>query len=39
VIGGIEQKEYVRIPDALLADTAELAKWFAIGHAWALKSK
>src|SRR5260221_9369903 len=39
VIGGIEQKEYVHVPDALLAGTAELAKWFAIGHAWALKSK
>jgi len=30
---GIVQKEYVDVPDALLDDTDEVARWFAAGHA------
>lgn len=29
---GIVQKEYVDVPDALLADPAQLAPWFAVSH-------
>jgi hypothetical protein len=29
---GVVQKEYVRVPDALLADTDQLAPWFRAGH-------
>jgi len=38
---GIVQKEYVVVPSALLAKTAELRKWFAIGldHVRTLKAK
>jgi hypothetical protein len=30
---GIVQKEYVAVPDAMLADTAGLAPWFAASYA------
>lgn len=32
---GTVQKEYVDVPDALLDDTAQLARWFASSHAYA----
>lgn len=31
---GIVQKEYVHVPDALLADPAELGPWFRASHAY-----
>lgn len=31
---GIVQKEYVEVPDALLAKTSELKKFFAVSHAY-----
>jgi hypothetical protein len=38
---GVERKEYVEVPDALLAKTAELKPYFARSHAWvsAMKPK
>ena len=32
---GIVQKEYVDVPDSLLADTESLRRWFAASHAYA----
>jgi hypothetical protein len=31
---GTVMKEYVTVPDALLADTEQLAPWFAASHAY-----
>ena len=36
---GIVQKEYVDVPDALLRKTAELAKYFALSHAYVASLK
>lgn len=38
---GVVRKEYVEVPDALLAKTSELAPYFAKSHAWvkAMKPK
>ena len=36
---GIVQKEYVDVPDALLDDTAQLARWFASSHEYASRLK
>ncbi len=36
---GIVQKEYVDVPDALLADTDGLAPWFAASYAYASSLK